>query len=214
MADMRHTFLPAPHRMLDPEAIASLVQRLDRIDSKGAISQKTKGEVFALPFYPGLDLIRLTDPDWAPLGVCVYFIQRDGELYRLNGTSPPIHEVNAKNSLRLTEAVVGDYLRFFCFFVRGEDGPFLICEDPADPLIPTDAPGIAEYAEPPRLFGVDEEGKFRLSATVLYGDGLFTADFLVDPTGMVRMVNDDKVMSDLPSKISAPLVLEDNLSVS
>ena len=34
-----------------------------------------------------------------------------------------------ESSIKVTDENVLDYLRFFCFFVRGEEGPFLIAED-------------------------------------------------------------------------------------
>ena len=208
MADTRHIFLPAPHRRLEAAEMAALADRLGPVDGKGAFSTETLGEVFALDFYPRLDLIRLTDPAWLPEGVCVYLIQwKDDRLYRLNGTSPPIHEVNAKAPLKLTEALAADYLRFFCFFVRGDEGPFHICADTADPLLPSEATGVAEHVEPPRFYGADSDGKFRLSAPVFYSNAVFSADFLVAPTGMVEMLDDQPVTADLPAKIAAPLVV-------
>ena len=208
MADTRHTFLPAPHRRLEAGEMATLANRLNPVDGKGAFSPETTGEVIVLDFYPGLDLIRLTDPAWLPEGVCVYLIQRkDDGLYRLNGTSPPIHEVNAKAPLKLTEALTADYLRFFCFFVRGEEGPFHICADTADPLLPSEATGVAEHVEPPRVYGADSDGKFRLSAPVFYSNAVFNVDFLVEPTGMIKMLDDRPIMADLPAKIVAPLVV-------
>lgn len=208
MPDTRHTFLPAPHRRLEAGEMATLADRLDPVDGKGAFSPETAGEVFVLDFYPGLDLIRLTDPAWVPEGVCVYLIQRkENGIYRLNGTSPPIHEVNAKAPLKLTEVLAADYLRFFCFFVHGEEGPFHICADTADPLLPSEATGVACYVEPPRVYGADSDGKFRLSALVFYSNAVFNADFLVAPTGMIEMLDDRPVKADLPAKIASPLVV-------
>ena len=208
MADALHTFLPSPYRHLEVSEIALLADRLDPVDGKGAFSPKTVGEVFVLDFYPGLDLIRLTDPDWLPQGVCIYLIQgRDDELYRLKGTSPPIHEVNAKVPLKLTEALAPGYLRFFCFFVHGEEGPFHICADTADPLLPSADTGVAEHVEPPRVYGADPNGKFRLSASVFYSNAVFNADFLVAPTGMIEMLDDRPVIVGLPAQIAAPLIV-------
>lgn len=68
------------------------------------------------------------------------------DCYHLNGTSPPIHEVNAKFGLNFPEIrevvedaedhhkreLVLDYLQFFCEFVHGEDGPFYVIHDSCD----------------------------------------------------------------------------------
>ncbi|MGD1916180.1 MAG: hypothetical protein ACFCBV_08335 [Phycisphaerales bacterium] len=69
--------------------------------------------------------------------------QRENEeellLQMLDGTSPPIHEINARYGLSLFEPDDEDlseqkqkhvlhYLRFFCEFVHGEGGPFYIID--------------------------------------------------------------------------------------
>ncbi len=61
-------------------------------------------------------------------------------LRALDGTSQPIHEINAEYGLSLFEPTAKElseqkqehvlhYLRFFCEFVHGEDGPFYIIDD-------------------------------------------------------------------------------------
>ena len=208
MADAHHIFLPAPHRRLEAEELALLAETLDPIDGQGLFSSETVGEVFRLDFYAGTDLIRLTDPAWLPEGVCVYLIRlEDDEIYRLDGTSPPIHMLNAVVPLMLTEALAASYLRFFCFFVRGDEGPFHICAEAADPLLPAEATDVTQHVEPPRSYGVDSDGQFRLSAPVYYGDAVFRSDFLVSPTGMIEMLEDQPLATDLPAKIAAPIVV-------
>ena len=49
-----------------------------------------------MPFYERVVLIRVKDPGWTPKSLNIYYLTVDGNLYRLNGTSPPIHEVNAR----------------------------------------------------------------------------------------------------------------------
>ena len=77
-----------------------------------------------LAFYPGKSIVRFkARGDSAMLPV--YYYLDDGEnLLRLNGKSPPIHEFNPKH-LTLTADCVRNYLHFFCFFVQGDEGPFL-----------------------------------------------------------------------------------------
>jgi hypothetical protein len=91
-----------------------------------------------LPFYDSVALIRVRDPNWVNRRLNIYYLTDQGNLFRLNGTSPPIHEVNAKAPIKVNEKNVLDYLRFFCFFVRGEEGPFYIAESMEDPNMPTD----------------------------------------------------------------------------
>src|SRR5947209_17971193 len=46
----------------------------------------------------------------------------------LNGESTPIHEVNESESLELTDSTVADYVGFFFYFLRGDDGAFVLIE--------------------------------------------------------------------------------------
>lgn len=76
----------------------------------------------------------------------VYALTNGTHAVLLDGTSPVIHALNAstwgeneQSPLRLDhhdpikrEAAYLDYLRFFCAFVAGEDGPFLLIEQPDD----------------------------------------------------------------------------------
>ena len=100
--------------------------------------QSTKAAWRALPFYEDVVLIRLRDPSWGNKRLTIYFLTDQGILYRLMGQSPPIHEVNGKAPIQVTEDNVLDYLRFFCYFVRGEEGPFLIVESIDNPDLPKD----------------------------------------------------------------------------
>jgi hypothetical protein len=131
-------------------------------------------------------------------------------LFRLNGTSPPIHEVNAKAPVRITEQNVLEYLRFFCFFVRGEEGPFLIAESMDDPYIPTNLDPktrtvIEGTVRGASYEGRNEQGHFMCDAVVFYSNALFIANFAVQPSGMIEMLNDEPIAADLPVKVDAPV---------
>lgn len=165
--------------------------------------------------YENVRLLCLTSAEWeAGIRVC-YLLYQDN-LFRLNGTSPPIHEVNLKAPINITEANVLYYFSFFCFFVRGAEGPFYVVYDLEDDLLPqgfSDAyskerPGMLSpqhLFRCPRLFGQDENGNWRVSALIHYSNAVFLADVLVYPTGMVEMIEDEPLLGDLPCRVSAPL---------
>jgi hypothetical protein len=46
----------------------------------------------------------------------------------LNGESEPIHDTNGAESLALTEATAADYVRFFFYFLRADEGAFVLIE--------------------------------------------------------------------------------------
>lgn len=68
-----------------------------------------------LPWYENVALIRLTDPTWRDKKLVLYYLTSNRNLFRLNGTSPPIHEVNSEAPIKLSQANAADYLRFSVF---------------------------------------------------------------------------------------------------
>lgn len=170
----------------------------------------TRVEWRMLPFYDQVALIRVKDPAWTPRNLFIYYLTDQGNLYWLNGTSPPIHEVNAKAPVKITEDNVLEYLRFFCFFVRGEEGPFLIAESMDDTYVPKDlepkAQSVIEGTIRPATYeGRNEQGHFLCDAVVYYSNALFIANFAVQPGGMIEMMDDEPIAADLPVKIDAPV---------
>ena len=165
-------------------------------------------------FYEDVDLIEISTENWSPQHARVYYLLHDGDFYRLNGTSPPIHQVNAKADIVITESTVLDYLAFFCFFVRGDEGPFLIVDHLSNVYLPK----IANTAElrsvfrQPAVWGQDENGDWRASALVYYSDALFFADFLIHLTGMIEMKDDQYLIADIGERVDAPLDVDGNLN--
>ena len=49
-----------------------------------------------------------------------------------------LHDLAASEPLRLSPENVLGYLKFFCFFVRGDEGAFYILEQADDPMVPAD----------------------------------------------------------------------------
>ena len=163
----------------------------------------------ALPFYDNVVLIRVKDPSWPP-SLYIYYLTEQGNLYWLNGTSPPIHDVNNKAPIKLNEDNILEYLRFFCFFVRGEEGPFLIAEDMNDPDMPSNMDAqtrsvIEGSVRPATYEGRNEQGFYLCDAVVFYSNALFIANFAVQPTGMIEMLDDEPIAGDLPIRVDAPI---------
>jgi hypothetical protein len=193
------------------EELEGFLSQVNPIDGKYQVSaQTTEVGWRTLPFYDQVVLIRLRDRTWGKNRLSIYYLTDQGTLYRLNGTSPPIHEVNAKAPIKVTEQNVLDYLRFFCFFVRGEEGPFLIAESMNDPYIPQNLDPktqtvIEGTVRPASFEGRNEQGYFMCDAVVYYSNALFIANFAVQPSGMIEMLNDEPIAADLPVKIDAPV---------
>ncbi len=191
--------------------LEEFLMKITPIDGKYRVSSLTTVVDWRpLPFYQNTALIRVHDPMWINNKMVIYYLTDEGNLFRLNGTSPPIHEVNNKAPIHINEENVLDYLRFFCFFVRGEQGPFYILESMDDPLIPdtdshTSRSVIEGAVHPAKLNGLDENGNFLCQALVFYSNALFEGSFLVRPSGMIDMLNDEPIAGDLDCKIDAPI---------
>lgn len=186
------------------------ISQVDPIDNVFKTSPNTQVHWRRLSFYNTVVLIRVTDRGWSPAGLNLYFLTEQGNLYRLNGTSPPIHEVNAKAGIQLNDENVLDYLRFFCFFVRGEDGPFLISEDMNNPHLPKNMndntrAAVAGVVRPASLEARNEQGLYMCDAVVFYSNALFLANFAVHPSGVIEMLQDEPLVGDLPVRVSAPI---------
>jgi hypothetical protein len=202
---------PGWARIEDPGA---LFARIGPVDGRLPLGPHVAAAERSLPMYEGVRIYALTSPAWEPrLAVC--YLAHGDTLIRLNGTSPGIHGLNAEAPLRLTAENVLYYLSFFCFFVRGEQGPFYLVHGLDDDLLP---PGFADATSEnaggrspgqlfrrPRLHGTDEKGSWRVSGLVHYSNAVFMVHFLVQPTGMVEMLDDMPLMADLPCRVDAPL---------
>jgi len=191
--------------------LAGFLEQINPIDNKYKVSaESTQVHWRQLPFYDSVALIKVKDPNWVNQKLTIYYLTDQGNLFRLNGTSPPIHEVNAKAPIKVNEENVLEYLRFFCFFVRGEEGPFYIAESMEDPNMPTDMDdttrSVVEGTVRGATFdGVNEQGHFLCDAVVFYSNALFIANFAVQPTGMIEMLDDEPIAADLPTKVDQPV---------
>lgn len=188
------------------------IDQVDPIDGKHKATMETTDVAWrSLPFYENIAMIRVKDSSWDPAHLTVYYLVREGQLYRLNGTSPPIHEVNEVAPIKLNEENILDYLRFFCFFVRGEEGPFLIVEGMDNPHLPKDKLDEASLKviegviRPATYEGKNDEGFYMCDGIVYYSNALFIANFAIQPGGMIEMLDDDPVAADLPAKVDAPV---------
>lgn len=191
------------HR-LSGEALQDIVRQINPVDGKQRVSvQTTQFYWCRLPWYENVVLLRIRDPRWSSDDLLLHYLVMDQALFRLNGTSPAIHEVNAKAPLRLSDANVADYLRFFCLFVHGEEGPFYLLERPDDPLLPgrNSLQPYKKHIKAISYNGMNDKGHFLLSGLVMYSNALFVANFAVQPTGMIEMLDDEPVASDLPFRI-------------
>jgi hypothetical protein len=185
---------------------ARIARDLAPVDGLGWIGEETTIRVHDLPFYEGADLVIAADSSWEPEGVHACWLRHANLFWRLNGQSAPIHDLNGKVGVRLGRQSALPYLRFFCYFVRGEDGPFIVAEERTLSRLAQDVRAAVEAnVVPADLLGEDRQGSYHAAAVVIYGTALFAARFRIHPSGMVEMVDDEPLDGGLPARIGAPL---------
>jgi len=156
----------------------------------------------SIPFYnndkaKNLQIMRLrkSAKDLNPL----YFLfdpQEPEDLIYLDGTSPPIYKANEVQGLNITKENLIQYLYFFCIFVHGGEGPFLIVNKLQYPFFKSNTDlktQIKAHKFPVQFIEENEQGHFLLEAPVLYANSFFKATFLVHKTGMIEMLEDEPI---------------------
>ena len=198
---------------VEGEELEGFLSQVGKIDGTMEPSASTtKVEWRSLPFYDNVAMIRMRDENWTPKELTIYYLTDQGTLYRLNGTSPPIHDINAKAPVKVNDDNVLDYLNFFCFFVRGEEGPFLIAEDMDNPNMPEMDDKmravIGGSLRPASYEGKNDQGHWLCDAVVFYSNALFIANFSVHQSGMIEMLDDEPIASDLTVRVNCPVSID------
>ncbi len=151
----------------------------------------------ALPFYRNFVLI-----DARLLGVAgvgqVLLLHDGTQTIWLDGQSGPIHAVNELESLRLTADTALDYVRYFLYAMRGEQGAFVLIESPDEigvdgaevAAAPMAVQQLRERWTPLRLDGEADDGRLRVRATIAYAGSLFASTFALPANGEIQMIDD------------------------
>lgn len=205
---LRHGIEPPWRAPTDAER-AELLGQIGAIDGPYHVSANTRVAFTMPPWYADTPLVRLVDPAWGDASI--YYLVVNERLYRLNGTSVSLHEANLRAPVRITYENALEYLKAFCFFVRGDEGPFFVLERPDHPILTfeMDAPTAATFAATARQASCAEndEDDFICEAAIFYGAALFEATFVVYRTGMVEMTDDEPLAAALPVRFVARLGL-------
>lgn len=179
--------------------------------------RRTVARDHAPAFDPELRLTEVYDSGWS-LRRRAWFlgVDEDGDPRRLNGTSPPLHDFRNHRKLKLNPRTAPHWLRFFCYFVHGDEGPFLITEDLRRLAGHTGRPenhrsvaALAEHLQPVarvRTRARRFAGRFVYDAPVHYDTALFRSRFAVSPDGEIEMITDDVLVKRTGLRVRRPLV--------
>jgi hypothetical protein len=164
-----------------------------------------RGRALTLPFWgEGWGLYDL-EADTPDATTALAFIAGPDGLVVVDGTSPPIHQLNhdlAMAPFADPETALA-YLRVFCGVVWGDAGPFAIVDTDEEasrwlkePLEGGD-PEIPAFLRTPLVKPAEFVGRqgedWRFSANVVHQGSLFASVFVVSSDGRVEMVEDDVV---------------------
>lgn len=166
----------------------------------------SRGRALPLPFWgDGWGLYDL-EADNEDGTVALAFIAGPDRTFVIDGTSPPIHQLNHDLGMAqlVDETMALAYLKFFCGAVWGEAGPFAIVDTEEEaarwlkePIEDSDIelPGFLKVPlVQPTAYEGREGQSWRFSGTVVYEGCLFASVFTVSPSGMVDMVDDEPVL--------------------
>jgi hypothetical protein len=107
--------------------------------------------------------------------------------------------------VEITDETVADYLRFYCFALRGERGPLLrLVEEVDGAFTPTDPGKLAEVRAtvwPIEAQERDEGGRYVLDVTATYGSDMFLVRFAVRADGRTELMNERHLLADLPNEL-------------
>jgi hypothetical protein len=144
--------------------------------------------------YPGFTLSEVSlfaDSD-SPLKIATFIHKRASQALFLTGDSSRLHALNQVVKLELPdEEAAGEYLRLFCAYTWGHEGPFVIIEHSSG--LPTAFRDGLNVQPLTFLRRDDAGGAFVFDAFVRYGRSLLKAKFEVEPSGIVRMTDDEDV---------------------
>lgn len=194
--------VPGAWTALPRQAAVMLVSRLSEFGIFDKGLRIAAARLLPLSFYDGWMLCDLETTSSDAETICGLY-GPDGWT-PLDGQSPRIHEHNAIHGVRLgTDTERLDYLRFFCAYIHGVDGPFNIV-DGDTPLWRIEKSGLApleaEILEDPEWVDAPAGDTPTLDAFVLFGRALFRSQLALDPSGMVRMVDDQLICESVVMK--------------
>ncbi|MEP6342236.1 MAG: hypothetical protein ABJ275_02895 [Maricaulaceae bacterium] len=137
------------------------------------------------------------------------FIVFNNRLVQLTHNSIEIHEINHDQSPNFETADnVSLYLKFFCWIVCGNEGPFSIVDEKErlerhlNEDAKTALEGFFTPLAPVANPGLDKKGHWNIAAPIYYNQTAFQAGFDVHPNGLVEMLTDDEIFDFGPDTAS------------
>jgi ATP-dependent Zn protease len=207
----------------DEQAAEALARLAGQAPQFFADSSLVSARSARLPFYATHRLIELHFVrDHGPERA--FLLHGPDDTRWLDGESNPMHATNQAESLALTDATVHHYIRFFLYFMRGDEGAFVLIETPSEITAgeggdhsfeqdggPADAElsglqmrcaNVRSRVTPLTTRTIDERGRWVVDGSVAYNGVFFVVSLAVSPDGEVEMIDDEPV--DTLDQLSVP----------
>lgn len=183
------------HRVGDRRAPFPLAHACDRVRTR------------RLACYDGALLVEVQGVSGnGRVGIASFLLADDG-VHAIDGRSLWLHERNELFGAGLDGPDAWlDYLRLFATRVHADEGAFWPLESADDLLaraldVESVRAACAPHAHPVRPCGCDDEGRRLFAAAVCYGQGLYESVFALSPDGLLEMVDDRPLATDLPLRV-------------
>lgn len=155
-----------------------------------------------IPFYPGCRLLDISNHTTMP-SVRRFAIYSPKKAAIIDFGNEVIYSFNDDLPIKLNEANVTTYVRFFFTYVRGKHGRFIVVENVDDVPWKEDPPPAARQAvgrmiKPIALKEIDEKGAYHLEVRMVFKDSLFRSDVTVKPDGLITIGNEELLLEDMP----------------
>ena len=179
---------------------------LDLINPKlerGPYPETAQVLTFDLPFYPGCQLVEITDHGVQPPQSSIVIVKDKEEVRLLDWTNGPIYDLNEQIPVQITKDNVSEFVKFFFTYVAGRHGRFLICESVDDVAwkdepAPAARKAIAQMIKPVTITGEQPDGTYDLRANMMFKDSLFESAIHVTQVGQVSLSDEELLVENMP----------------
>jgi len=160
-----------------------------------------------LSFYPDHQLCEFSDPTVMPPGGRRYAVIGADRTVMVDWTNGPVYKLNAEVPIRLSGNSVRDYVRFFFRYIRGRHGFFHLIERLDDiPFAEEPNEGkcmVLVHCLHPLILTETTDGSYRLHASILFKDRLFSSRVSVAVDGVVSMDNEEVMVDTVGARQDA-----------
>ncbi len=181
---------------------ADFLDFISPLDGLELSSSNANVYVKSLPFYQDTNIIQVVVNGWEDAPSFFFFLEdcKNEDYVLLRGVSDVIHDLNASGALQLNADNVMDYLKFFCQFIKDDQGEcfYVIENEHSEAMKGLSAYDKSRYLRKFQGSLISDEaslGKFVIVTRVLHTGYVYDAVYDVMRDGNVTMKEDTLIGS-------------------